>query len=137
MATENEVKTEEVKGKPYTFREIESDDIFTMANIISDLGVAEFADALRGVDINKFIGEDGNLNMEMFGLDLALKIGGLLVKNIRNCRDDLYQLLSDTSNLSVEEVRHLKGFTIVNMIMDFVKKEEFADFFKRASKLIK
>lgn len=126
--TENEVK-EEKKTKPYTFREIESDDIFTMAKIISALGIAEFANVIKGTELKKFVGDNGDIDTATFGLDLAFKIGGLVVKNLDNCRDDLYQLLSDTSNLSVEEIRHLKGFTIVNMIMDFVRKEEFADFF--------
>lgn len=116
--------------KEYTFREIESEDIFTMLNIIDKLGVEDCLKDFK--DIYETV-SNGTVTNEIteatFGLNIAVAIGGKLIHNIGACKDDLYKLLSDVSNLSVDEIKHLKGFTIVNMIMDFCKKDEFVDFF--------
>jgi hypothetical protein len=44
-------------------------------------------------------------------------------------------MLSNTSNLSVEQVEKLEFPIFTEMVIDFVKKPEFRDFIKVVSKL--
>jgi hypothetical protein len=46
-------------------------------------------------------------------------------------------MLSNTSNLTVNQVKELDFATFAEMVIDFIKKEEFKDFFRVASKLFK
>ena len=83
-----------------------------------------------------------NANDKLISLGLSvlptvLDVADIILGNIEKCEDDVFKLLSQTSNLSVEEVRKLGLCDFAEMIIDFVKKEEFKDFIKVVSKLFK
>lgn len=161
-ATEKDIKTEiqEVKTeegteilaeKPYTFRELSSPDVFPMFKIISKIGVREFTAAIDK-DVFKdlvknFISahateekeenDDGNSAFAVSGATVFLGVVDVILGNIPRCESDIYQLLSQTSNLSVDEIKKLKFATFAEMVIDFVKKDEFRDFIKVVLKLFR
>ena len=142
-AIKETVIVEEVEEvKPYTFRRLNSTDVFPMFKIIGAIGVNEFkscfeGDGIRGMiqTIGKEEGESGNLIS--VGLSVGLEIANTVFNNLPKCETDIYQLLSQTSNLSVDEVKALDFVVFTEMVIDFVKKEEFKDFIKVVSKLFK
>ena len=71
------------------------------------------------------------------GVSVALEIGEILLGNLDKCKDNIYNLLSAVSGMTVSEIRTLGFATFAEMIIDFVKKDEFMDFFKAAAKLFK
>jgi hypothetical protein len=79
--------------------------------------------------------EDGNLDI-ITGGAIVLELAQVIISGLSDCTDDLFKLLSETSNLSVKEVENLDFEVITEMIIDFVKKEEFLGFFKAVSKSI-
>jgi hypothetical protein len=139
--------TEEARVKPYQFRKLGAEDMFPMFNIISKIGIKEFKTFFEGDGLKNIAGAflpkegedakiDENTVTEM-GISVFIEIASILIGNLPKCEADIFQLLSQTSNLSVDQVRKLEPCDFAEMVIDFVKKEEFKDFIKVVSKLFK
>ena len=139
------VQAEEVV-KPYTFRLLGAPDIFLMAKIIKKIGIKEFKACFESDGIKSLIqsaimgekerGEDSNIIS--VGVGVALEIADVIIGNMSKCKDDIYQILSQTSNLTVDEIKAPGNATMfLEMVIDFIKKEEFRDFIKVVSRLFK
>ena len=139
------VQAEEVV-KPYTFRLLGAPDIFLMAKIIKKIGIKEFKACFESDGIKSLIqsaimgekerGEDSNIIS--VGVGVALEIADVIIGNMSKCEDDIYQILSQTSNLTVDEIKAPGNATMfLEMVIDFIKKEEFRDFIKVVSRLFK
>ena len=141
---------EAVQEKPYKFRLLGAPDIFVMCKIIKAIGVNEFMSVLQGDSLKKVLnqfveangGEKADLTQDNFAMMGALagvlEIANVIIGNLPKCEKEIYQLLSQTSNLSVEEIK-AEGNAVMffEMVIDFIKKEEFKDFIKVVSKLFK
>lgn len=128
--------------KPYEFRKLGAPDVFLMFKIISKIGLNEFMAVLGNggiVDVVK------NMTAEEKNADsgamvavaaVALDIAHVILGNIGKCEKEIYQLLSQTSNLSVEEITaEGNAVMFLEMVIDFVQKDEFPDFIKVVSSL--
>ena len=79
-------------------------------------------------------GEDGNIIS--VGAEVALELASVILTNLPKCEADIYQMLSQTSNLSVDDIKAPgNAVMFLEMVIDFIKKEEFRDFIKVVSKL--
>lgn len=141
-ATAPATDTQETE-KPYTFRELTADDLFLMTSIISKIGLKKFADVFKNSDIIDALNSDDEADNKadnkalVVGVSVALEISEILLGNLDKCKDNIYNLLSAVSGMTVSEIRTLGFATFAEMIIDFVKKDEFMDFFKAAAKLFK
>lgn len=130
-----------VNEKPYTFRKLNAADIFPMTNIIKKIGIKEFKTFFEGNKLNEimgtFSGENNEKSVEAVGMSVALELADIIFGNLANCEKDIFQLLAQTSNLSIEEVRALELSDFAEMVIDFFKKEELRDFIKVVSKSFK
>ena len=148
------IQTEEVAAKPYTFRKLGAPDVFVMFKIINAIGINEFMACLQGDSlkqiVNTFIesqkegaddqeSQGNNDSLIMMGaLAGVLEIANVIIGNLPKCEKEIYQLLSQTSNLSVDEIKKPgNAVMFLEMVIDFIKKEEFKDFIKVVSKLFK
>lgn len=138
--------TEEItRDKPYIFRRLAAEDVFPMVNILNKIGFKEVKDFIEGdgfkTVLSSFVAsndaKENDKAVEAVGMSIFMEVFDLLLRNLPKCENDIFQLLSNVSNLSVEQVRKLDFADFVEMIMDFFKKEEFKDFFKVVSKLFK
>ena len=125
--------------KVYTFRKLNSTDTFLMFKIIGKIGINDFAesfnkDAVMELIANTKGGENANT---VIGISVMLEMANVIVGNLPKCEAEIYQLLSNTSNLTVEQVKELDFVTFTEMVIDFVKKEEFKDFIKVVSRSFK
>lgn len=131
------------QAKTYELRELMADDMFPMFQILSKIGIKEFkhcfeTDEAKGIIAQMSSGESkGKNDVVALGLSIGLDIASVLMSNIGKCKDDLYQLLASLSGKSTKEIARLPMKTFFEMIMDVVRKEEFADFFQAVSKLLK
>ena len=136
-----------IPEKPYKFRQLGAPDIFLMAKIIGQIGIKEFKACFESDEINSLIQnmtkadkENGNDNSNIVsvGVGVAVELAGVILGNLPKCENDIYQMLSQTSNLSVEEIKAPGNAAMfLEMVIDFIKKEEFRDFIKVVSKLFK
>lgn len=139
MEENKEVVIEEPK---YILHKPKAPDIFTLASIIGAIGVNKFSSCFQNEEVQKLvkgISKNKGVNKEdvsmLVGIGVFTEIAQIVLVGMPVCEEKVYKLLSDTSNLSLEEVKELDGVTFVEMIIDFFK--ENMDFIKAASKYVK
>lgn len=145
-STVENMTAEPERVKPYSFRNLNSTDLFPMIKIISKIGLDELTtvfdgDALKAV-VEKFRakkeGEDASKDVSLLvGLNISLKLVNKIIEHIPACESDIYTLLAGISEMSVDAVKALDIDIFMEMLLDLVTKEEFKRFFKVASKYIK
>lgn len=128
---------EEVKS--YTLRKLCADDIFPFCSIINQIGFKEFKACFESEEsigrIKKLMDGERTIDATSIGIPIAMDVAGIIFANIEKCKGSLYQLLSQLSGLTKDEIAALDLDVFMEMIIDVVKKEEFKSFFKAASKL--
>lgn len=131
---------ENVEVKPYTLKKLSAEHIFIFTTILTKVGFKEIKNCFNTEDIQVMLqaeNEGTTGNMEKVGLAVAMDIAGVVIANLANCKDSIYQLLSDLSGMTKDEIASLDMNVFVSMIIDVFQKEEFKDFFKVVSKLLK
>lgn len=127
--------------KTYELRGLTADDVFPMFNIISKIGIKEFKTCFEAPEVKaaleKMTAGDETANLNSVGLIVALDVASLMMANLPKCKDDIYLLLSQLSGMSKKEIAALPLVTFTEMVIDVIRKEEFADFFQRVSKLFR
>lgn len=128
--------------KVYTFRKLNSTDMFLMFKIIGKIGVNEFTACFERDTVKQMIATvTGNASADnattMVGISVMLEMANVIIGNLPKCEMEIYQMLSNVSGLPVKRVKELDFVTFTEMVIDFVKKEEFRDFIKVVSRLFK
>lgn len=126
--------------KAYTLREMTAEDVFPMFKIISSIGLKEFKGCFEADRVKAAIkgGAEGEKpDAAEVGFTIALGIADVLFSNLPKCKNDIYKLLSGLSGMSTKEIAALPMAVFMNMVVDTIKKEEFADFFQAAARLFK
>lgn len=126
--------------KAYTLREMTAEDVFPMFKIISGIGLKEFKGCFEADSVKAAIkgGAEGEKpDAAEVGFTIALGIADVLFSNLPKCKNDIYKLLSGLSGMSTKEIAALPMAMFMNMVVDTIKKEEFADFFQAAARLFK
>lgn len=130
----------EVKEKPYTFRRLSTQDLFPMLRLLNKMGIKDLRDNENVKNISMMLSVTTgkkNIDVNKIGIDVFVEIACLIVENIPKCEAELYTMLSTTSNLTIDEIKAQDMAVTFEMIVDFVRKEEFGDFFKAVAKLFK
>lgn len=145
MKENNEIVAEIKQGpveKIYKFRKLTAKDIPAMLKILKKIQINKFADCFQSEAVQKLVvqaqetGTFENLNI-VAGSTVFLEIAQIIINGVAECGEDIFKLLADVSNLTVEEIEGLDFDVFTQMVIDFVKKEEFVGFIKAVSKLIK
>ena len=125
--------------KVYTFRKLNSTDTFLMFKIIGKIGINDFAKSFDKDSVKDLIKntKDAENATTVVGISVILEMANVIICNLPKCEMEIYEMLSRTSNLSVEQVMELDFATFTEMVIDFIKKEEFKDFIKVVSRLFK
>lgn len=120
----------------YEFRKLSSSDMFLMFKILGKIGFNEFADTFGKDNVVKlFGGGAGAVDfVKSVGITVAFEMMNIVLNNLPKCEKEVYQLLANTSNLSVDEIQE-DMILFTEMVIDFIKKPEFKDFIKVVSKL--
>ena len=142
MGTVNQEGDITTAEKVYTFRKLEAGDVFPMFRILGKIGINEFAECFGKDTVQKVLSaasKDGGMKdfTQMMGISITLEMVNIILNNLSNCEHEIYQLLAKTSNLTPEEIKGLDFSTFTEMVIDFVKKDEFKDFIKVVSKLFR
>ncbi len=151
IETMENAQTEAVEPvKSYTFRTLGSEDVFLMFKIIGKIGVKEFNACFKNDGIKHLVAammgeklakqddeEAEEASVSVTYIEIVLEVADVIFNNIPKCEKEIFQMLSQTSDLSVEQVKKLNLADFTEMVIDFIKKEEFRDFIKVVSKLFK
>lgn len=139
MGTEVQESDITIAEPVYTFRKLNSTDTFLMFRIINKIGINDFIESFDADTLKNLftLAKGGSDTMTVAGISLTLEVVKVVINNLPKCEAEIYEMLSNTSNLTVEQVKELEFATFTEMVIDFVKKEEFKDFIKVVSKLFK
>ena len=136
-----EIKEEVQEAPKYILHTPKAPDVFTLARIIGKIGVNKFSSLLQKEEIQtlaKDVSKKKSISNEdismITGIGVFTEIAQIILVGMPVCEDDIYKLLSDTSNLTIDEVKELDGVTFLKMIIDFFKRN--MDFIKDASKYV-
>lgn len=139
---EEKIKEAVEETPKYILQTPKAPDIFTLASIIGKIGVNKFSSLLQKEEIQKLakdVSKKKSISNEdismITGIGVFTEIAQIILVGMPVCEDDIYKLLSDTSNLTIDEVKELDGVTFLEMIIDFFKRN--MDFIKAASKYVK
>ncbi len=123
----------------YTFRRLNSTDIFLLTKIIGKIGINEFTACLEKDTVKNLIGnltgkESTDNATTMIGISVMLEMANVVIGNISKCEAEIYQLLGNVSGMTVKQIKDLDGVIFFEMVLDFIAKDEFKDFIKVVSK---
>ena len=125
----------------FTLRKFKSSDMFPMFAILSKIGFKDLKNSLSEESIKNMVsafnGEDDESKATYVGFSIMLNIAEAVIKNLPSCENEIYNLLSSLSGMTVNEIADLDMVTFTEMIIAVVQKEEFKDFFKVVSGLFK
>lgn len=124
----------------YNLRKVDATDTFIVATIISRLGVKELKNCFKGeetLNLIKQIGdnkESQDAALNAIGISVIIDIASVVLENMEKCQDKIFQLLSNLSGMTVEEIEKLNGAVFFEMIIEVIK-DNYKDFIGVASKL--
>lgn len=136
-----EAANDAVNEKPYSFRTLSSEDMFLMFKILGKIGIKELKKCFEGDTMNALMTnfkKSGKNEKDLMavGVAVGLDVVDILLCNLPKCEKEIYQLLAQTSNLTEEAIKK-DMILFTDMIIDFVKKDEFPAFIKVVSRLFK
>lgn len=127
-------------AKPYTFRKLETADVFPMFKLLNKIGFKELKDneGLKKT-LFMFMGGtvDGKVDVNSLGMDIFFEAASVLFEAIPKAETEIYTILSNVAGVTVEDIMKQPPAVTFEMIVDFCKKEEFKDFFSVVLKLFK
>ena len=136
--SETTINAVETAEKVYTLRELEARDIAPMASILSKIGIKDIKECFNGQDLKDLAsGKADEATINAIGMSIMLDIVGVVLENYSKCHDNVFKFLASLSGMEAKQIESLPLDTFTEMIIDVVKKEEFKDFFKVVSKLLK
>lgn len=128
----------------YELRALAAKDVFSMSRIIAKIGVNNFKKCFIDNDeVKKAVGalagegQDNEAGVTAVGLVAALEVANVLFEHLPDCEKEVYSFLADLSGLKTTEIQGLPMVEFFEMIVEVIRKPEFKDFFKVASRLFK
>ena len=128
--------------KRYSFRKLSSEDMFLMLRIMGKIGVKELKGCFEGDSLAMLMANfkaNGANDKALVGLGVSVgfDVVDILLNNLPKCEKEIYLLLAQVSDGVTEEEIKADALLFMEMLVDFVKKEEFPDFIKFVSKFFK
>lgn len=122
--------------KPYEFRKLKADDLFLVLNLVKKIDLKSLSNAYQD-GLDKFVDIQGKTDEKEYAqVGMAMfNVAQIIIERITECKNEIYDLLVATSNLSLEQIKDLDIATFIMMIKDFVTQKEFTDLFTQAIQL--
>lgn len=123
----------------YTLGKFKATDVFTMATLLSKIGLGKVADEFGKDNILKLVANAKGKKEDvatLTGMQLAMQVAEIIFANLDACETEVFKLLSSVTGAPVEELRDLDADIFIELIIDVIKCQQFKDFFKRASRLL-
>ena len=122
-------------------RNLQASDLFGMVRILKGIGLSKIKSA---IDFDKIKEARKNMTEEnsaeittQVGTEVILSVIEVIIENLPEVETEIYKFIGGVANMKPADVAKLDASDFVDLLLDIFKKEEFTDFFKRASKLIK
>ena len=74
--------------------------------------------------------QDGQDVAEAAGIQVMTEIADVVISHLAVCEKELLALLASVTGKTAEELRNLEISEFIELIIAFIRKEEFMDFFR-------
>ena len=129
----------------YEMRSLQASDIFSVVKILNGIGLNNVKEAINIEEINeirKTMTEDNSEDnsekvYSQVGVKVVMSIATVILENLPKIENDLYTFVGSVIGIKTKDVAKMDMGEFIDVLITIIQKEEFKDFFKRASKLIK
>ena len=128
-AVKENTQIEEVIERGYTLRRFNDGDLFPLLKILKKIGLKDCKEAFMQVST-------GEKTLNEIGILASFDLADILIGNLTKVEEEVYNLYSDMSGISADEIRAMEFGTLPLMIMDSFNEVKNTSFFKVLSKLL-
>ena len=125
----------------YKMRNLQASDIFSVVKILNGIGLKNVKEAINFDEINslrKGLTEDNaDVISSQVGVNVVISLATVILENLPKVETDLYNFIGSVIGVKAKDVAKMGMGEFMGLLITIIQKEEFKDFFKRASKLIK
>ena len=125
----------------YTMRNLQATDIFSVVKILNGIGLKNVKEAIDFEEINKIrkgmTEENADVISSQVGLNVVMSLATVIIENLPKVENHLYNFIGSIIDVKAKDVAKMDMGEFMDVLITIIQKEEFKDFFKRASKLIK
>ena len=122
-------------------RRLQATDLFGMVKILNGIGLKNFKDVIDVNEIKEMRKSITDDNAEQvvsdIGMNVVMSVLSVILENLPSVETDLYNFVGSVANMKAKDVAKMDIGDFMDLLISIAQKEEFKDFFKRASKLIK
>ena len=123
----------------YKFKDLTVDNAFDFCDILAAIGVEQVIGAFDKDEIRQL--QNSEKDMKGVGVVIAMKISGILIKNVSKARNEICQFFANCMEwdngtaVTADEIRKFKLKRFFNMVTEFFKKDDLVDFFEDVAAL--
>ena len=125
----------------HNMRNLQATDIFSVVKILNGIGLKNIKESIDFEEINKIrkgmTEDNADAVTSQVGVNVVMSIATVILENLPNVESDLYNFIGSVIDMKAKEVAKMDMGEFMDILVSIIQKEEFKDFFKRASKLIK
>ena len=125
----------------YEMRKLQATDLFSVVKILNGIGLKNVREAINIDEINNVRKgmTEGNADVitSQIGLNVVMSLATVILENLPKIENDLYNFIGSVIDVKPKDVAKMDMGEFMDVLITIIQKEEFKDFFKRASKLIK
>ena len=122
-------------------RKLQASDIFSMVRIINGIGFKTIKDSINVDEINEMrkgmTEENSDTVASQVGMNVVMSILGTVIENLPKVENDVYDFAGNVAGMKAKDVAKMEAGDFLELLISIFTKDEFKDFFSRASKLIK
>ena len=124
----------------YEMRNLQASDIFSVVKILNGIGLNNVKEAINFDEINKLrkgmTEDNADVISSQVGVNVVMSIAMVILENLPKVENDLYTFIGSVIGVKIKDVAKMEMGEFMDVLIAIIQKEEFKDFFKRASKLI-
>ena len=122
-------------------RKLQATDIFSMVRIINGIGFKAIKDSINVEELNELrkgmTEENSDTIASQVGMNVVMSILGTVIENLPKVENDVYEFAGNVAGMKAKDVAKMDAGDFIELLISIFTKDEFKDFFSRASKLIK
>lgn len=124
----------------FRFKDLTVDNVFDFCEILAVIGVEQVIGAFDKDEIQQL--RESGTDMKEVGIVIAMKVCGILIKNISKARNETYKFFANCMEwdngtaVTADDVKKFKLKQFVFMIKDFAKKDDIMDFFEAVAESV-
>ena len=125
----------------YEMRKLQATDIFSVVKILNGIGIKHVKEAINIDELNTIrkglTDDNADTVTSQVGFNVIMSLVTVIIENLPKVETDLYNFIGSVIGIKPKEVAKMDMGEFMDVLIAIIQKDEFKDFLKRASKLIR